>query len=62
MITTGVLSGLVSGIGTVVAVASGVILGALIMYYLLKDGTRLRRAVVGQVDPDVPGRCRRLHR
>jgi predicted PurR-regulated permease PerM len=52
MITTGVLSGLVSGFGTVVAVVSGVILGALIMYYLLKDGTRLRRAVVGLVDPE----------
>jgi putative heme transporter len=51
MITTGVLSGLVSGIGTLIAIASGLILGALIMYYLLKDGTRLRRAVVGQVDP-----------
>jgi putative heme transporter len=50
MITTGVLAGVVSGIGTLVAVASGVILGALIMYYLLKDGTRLRRAVVAQVD------------
>jgi putative heme transporter len=52
MITTGALAGLVSGIGTVVALASGVILGALIIYYLLKDGTRLRRAVVGQVDPE----------
>jgi putative heme transporter len=52
MITTGALAGLVSGIGTLVALASGVILGALIMYYLLKDGTRLRRAVVGQVDPE----------
>ena len=44
VITTGFLSGLVSGFGTMVAVVSGVILGALIMYYLLKDGTRLRRA------------------
>jgi predicted PurR-regulated permease PerM len=51
MITTGVLSGLVSGIGTIVAVAGGIILGALIMYYLLKDGTRLRRSVVEQVNP-----------
>ena len=50
MITTGVLSGLVSGIGAVVEIAGGVILGALIMYYLLKDGTRLRRSVVAQVD------------
>ena len=52
MITTGVLSGLVSGIGTIVAVAGGVILGSLIMYYLLKDGTRLRRSLVAQVSPD----------
>jgi predicted PurR-regulated permease PerM len=52
MITTGFLSGLVSGFGTVIAVVSGVILGALIMYYLLKDGTHLRRAIVGQVDPE----------
>jgi len=51
MITTGVLAGLVSGIGALVAVAGGVILGALIMYYLLKDGTRLRRSLVGEVDP-----------
>ena len=50
MITTGVLSGLVSGIGTLVAIAGGVILGALIMYYLLKDGTRLRRSLVAEID------------
>ncbi|MGH9214546.1 MAG: AI-2E family transporter [Acidimicrobiales bacterium] len=50
MITTGVLAGVVSGIGTLIAVASGLILGALIMYYLLKDGTRVRRAVVAQFD------------
>jgi putative heme transporter len=49
MITTGVLSGLVSGIGALVAIASGVILGALIMYYLLKDGGEFRRAVVARV-------------
>ncbi len=50
MITTGVLAGLVSGIGSIVAIAGGVILGSLIMYYLLKDGSRLRRAVVTTVD------------
>jgi putative heme transporter len=50
-ITTGVLSGLVSGFGALVEIASGLILGALIMYYLLKDGTRLRRSLVAQVDP-----------
>jgi predicted PurR-regulated permease PerM len=49
-ITTGVLAGLVSGLGVVVAIAGGVILGALIMYYLLKDGSSLRRSLVAQVD------------
>ena len=51
MVTGGVLSGLFAGIGTIVAVAGGVILGSLIMYYLLKDGTRLRRSVVTGVSP-----------
>ena len=50
MITTGVLAGLVSGIGAIVAIAGGLILGALIMYYLLKDGARLRRSLVAEVD------------
>jgi putative heme transporter len=49
-VTGGVLTKVVSGIGTLVGLASGLILGALIMYYLLKDGTRLRRSVVAQVD------------
>ena len=61
-ITGGFLTQLVSGVGTLVGLASGLILGALIMYYLLKDGTRLRRSVVAQVDPAAPGRGRRLHR
>ena len=50
-VTGGVLTKVVSGIGTLVGLASGLILGALIMYYLLKDGTHLRRSVVAQVDP-----------
>ena len=33
-----------------------------IMYYLLKDGARLRRAVVAEVDDAYPRRGRRLHR
>jgi predicted PurR-regulated permease PerM len=49
-ITTGFLAGLVSGISSLVAIAGGLILGALIMYYLLKDGARLRRSVVAQFD------------
>jgi putative heme transporter len=50
-LTGGVLTKVVSGFGTLLGLASGLILGALIMYYLLKDGTRLRRSVVAQVDP-----------
>jgi putative heme transporter len=51
MIAEGFLTRLVSGVDTLVGLASGLILGSLIMYYLLKDGTRLRRSVVAQVDP-----------
>ena len=50
-VTGGFLTHLLSGVNTLVGFASGLILGALIMYYLLKDGTRLRRSLVGQVDP-----------
>jgi predicted PurR-regulated permease PerM len=50
-IAGGFLTQLVSGIGTLVGLAGGLILGALIMYYLLKDGTRFRRSVVAQFDP-----------
>ena len=46
----GVLTHLVSGVGTLIGLASGVILGSLIMYYLLKDGTALRRGLVGRFD------------
>jgi len=49
------LTHLIEGVGTLVGVASGLILGALITYYLLKDGTRLRRAVVAQVRPRLRG-------
>ena len=56
-------SELVEGVGTLVGVASGLILGALIMYYLLKDGTRLRRSRSShRFDPTATGRDRRLHR
>ena len=34
-----------------VGLASGLILGVLIMYYLLQDGASLRRSVVGWIDP-----------
>ncbi len=50
-ISDGVLTHLVSGVSTLVGFASGLILGALIMFYLLKDGTRLRRSLLAQADP-----------
>ena len=50
-VTGGILTQLVEGFNKLVGLASGLILGSLIMFYLLKDGTRLRRAVVAQVDP-----------
>ena len=50
-IASGFLTQLVSGVGALVGFASGLILGALIMYYLLKDGTRFRSSVVAQFDP-----------
>ena len=53
MISVGVLTHLVAGVGTLIGLASGVILGALIMYYLLKDGQRLRHKVVSQFGPAV---------
>jgi len=37
----------------VIGIASGIILGALITYYLLKDGKQLRRAVVAAFDNDL---------
>jgi predicted PurR-regulated permease PerM len=46
----GFLTELVSGVDKLVGLASGLILGALIMYYLLKDGTRLRQSLVAQFD------------
>ncbi|HET6752336.1 MAG TPA: AI-2E family transporter [Jiangellaceae bacterium] len=53
MVAEGFLTHLVSGLNGLVGLASGLILGALIMYYLLKDGTRLRRSVVAQIDPAI---------
>lgn len=49
----GLLTRLVSGVSGVIGFASGCILGALIMYYMLKDGARLRRSLVHQFDPAV---------
>ncbi|MEL7974616.1 AI-2E family transporter [Isoptericola sp. F-RaC21] len=51
-VTGGFVTGLVEGVGTIVGLASGLILGALIMYYLLKDGTRLKAAAASLFDQD----------
>lgn len=48
----GVLTTLVEGLDTLIGIASGAILGALIMYYLLKDGTKLRRTFVDRFGPN----------
>jgi len=53
MVAEGFLTHLVSGLNGLIGLASGLILGALIMYYLLKDGTRMRRSVVAQIDPAI---------
>ena len=50
-IAEGVLTKFVEGINSLLGLVSGLILGALIMYYLLKDGTALRRNVVSKIDP-----------
>ncbi len=52
-IGSGFLPELVSGFDKLIGLASGVILGALIMYYLLKDGSRLRHSAISQLDPPV---------
>jgi putative heme transporter len=47
----GFVTHLADGVDKVVGLASGLVLGALIMYYLLKDGSKLRRSVVAQFSP-----------
>jgi putative heme transporter len=52
-VAEGFVTKVVSGINALIGLASGLILGSLIMYYLLKDGSSIRRAVVGQVSPSI---------
>ncbi len=49
----GFVTKVVEGFDALAGLAAGLILGALIMYYLLKDGTSLRRSVVKQIDPSI---------
>jgi predicted PurR-regulated permease PerM len=56
MIGNGFLTKVISGVGSLIGLVSGIILGALIMYYLLKDGTSLRRRLVARIrDPSLRG-------
>ncbi len=53
MISTGFLTLLVEGVGSIIGLASGIILGSLIMYFLLKDGHRFRGAFVEALNHDL---------
>ncbi len=55
MIADGFLTKVVEGVGSIIGLVSGIILGALIMYYLLKDGDKFRRALVGAFGPALRG-------
>jgi putative heme transporter len=55
MISDGFVTKLVEGVGSIIGLVSGIILGALIMYYLLKDGNQFRRSVVGMFGPALRG-------
>jgi putative heme transporter len=52
-VAEGFVTKVVSGVNALIGLASGLILGSLIMYYLLKDGTSIRRSLVGQVSPSI---------
>ncbi len=54
-IADGFVTKVVEGVGSIIGLVSGIILGALIMYYLLKDGNKLRQAVVGAFSPAMRG-------
>ncbi len=55
MISDGFVTKIVEGVGSIIGLVSGIILGALIMYYLLKDGNQFRRAVVRMFGPALRG-------
>lgn len=51
-VTSGFAKAAVAGLSAVAAFLVGALLGVLIMYYLIKDGRKLRRALVGRAPPD----------
>ena len=54
-IAEGFVTKVVEGVNSIIGLVSGIILGALIMYYLLKDGNKFRQAVVGMFGPALRG-------
>jgi putative heme transporter len=52
-VAEGFVTKVVSGVDALFGLATALILGAMIMYYLLKDGTSLRRSVVKQIAPSI---------
>jgi predicted PurR-regulated permease PerM len=52
-VAEGFVTKVVSGVDALIGLATALILGAMIMYYLLKDGTSLRRSVVKQIAPSI---------
>ena len=51
LLALGSVTQLVAGVNTLIGLASGVMLGALVFYYLVKDGTLLRRRFVQIANP-----------
>jgi putative heme transporter len=59
-VTQGAIHAVVGGVGILAGLAAGAVLGALIMYYLVKDGASIRRTLVGLVPPAHQGLVDRL--
>jgi predicted PurR-regulated permease PerM len=55
VLAEGLLARAVSGIDAAIALAAAQVLGALIMYYLLKDGSLFRRNIVERTSPSLSG-------
>lgn len=51
-VTSGFARVVVAGLSAIAGFVVGALLGVLIMYYLIKDGTRLRRTLVGRAPAD----------
>jgi predicted PurR-regulated permease PerM len=51
-VSDGFLTRLSAGVDKVIGLASGLVLGSLIMYYLLKDGSSIRKSVVTRFGPN----------